>query len=183
MAAMDHTSHILNIDIESGAKKFKKGTILQHQGEKNNLAFYVKSGLIRSYTIDKKGKEHIFMFGPEGWVVADIESQEFDQPTELFIDCLEDSEIVVFNREEIDMTDQGQQKLLEQVKLMSRRIGMLQRRVLLLMSTPAKERYQAFIMTYPDVPNRVPQRMIASYLGITPEALSKLRSELARSKD
>jgi len=138
----------------------------------------VQSGLLRSYIIDQKGKEHIFHFACENWVVADLESQEFAKPSELFIDCIEDSEVVVFSRECIAIADRPIDMVTDDVTLLSRQIGVLQRRVLMLMSGSASERYSYFIKAYPDLPNRVPQHMIASYLGITPQALSTLRGKL-----
>ena len=73
-------------------------------------------------------------------------------------------------------------QLKNKVNLLSRRVAVLQRRVIMLMSASAKDRYELFLETYPKIPNRVPQRMIASYLGITPEALSKIRGKIAKSK-
>lgn len=75
--------------------KIKKGQIIQREGELNSKIYLVKSGLLRSYSIDKNGKENIFMFAPEGWVIADTCSP--DVKSELFIDTLEDSIIVVLN--------------------------------------------------------------------------------------
>ena len=72
--------------------------------------------------------------------------------------------------------------LKKNVNLLSRRFAVLQRRVILLMSASAKERYELFLETYPKIPNRVPQRMIASYLGITPQALSTIRGDIIRKK-
>lgn len=164
-------------------KTVKKGTILQKKGDRYLHGFFVRKGLLRSFTIDEKGKEHIFMFAPEGWVVSDIESQTKEAPASLFIDVLEDSEIEVVNRDlfeklrefpEISRQNDGDRLL--------RRIAVLQKRVLMLMSASARERYESFLETYPDIMQRVPLRMVASYLGITPEALSKIRSEMARSK-
>ena len=74
----------------------KKGQIIQREGELNSKAYIVKNGLLRSYTIDKKGKEHIFMFAPENWIIA--ESILPNEPTELFIDALEDSTIQVIDK-------------------------------------------------------------------------------------
>lgn len=177
---MENLDEILKRDLNAKTKQFKKGSILQNKGQINTYAFYVKKGLIRSYIIDSKGKQHIFMFGPEGWILADIESQEFDQPAGMFIDCLENSEIVVFDRKCLIGTDVGSEQLLKNTKLLYRRIGVLQNRILMQMSSPAVDRYNYFIETYPELPNRVPQHMIASYLGITPEALSKIRGEIAK---
>ena len=145
--------------------------------------FYLKiKGLLRSYTVDDKGKEHIFMFAPEDWVIGDIDSQEYNQPSTLFIDCLEDSEVYVIDRNLFLQSDLSKDQLKKKINLLTRRLAVLQRRVLMLMSASAQTRYESFLDTYPKLPNRVPQRMIASYLGITPEALSKIRSEIARSK-
>ncbi len=73
------------------------------------------------------------------------------------------------------------EKIAENTQLLYRRMGKLQRRVLMLIGSPAVDRYTYFLDTYPELPNRVPQRMIATYLGITPQALSTLRGKIARS--
>ncbi len=140
----------------------KKGQILQRKGDLNSKVYHVKSGLIRSYSIDEKGKEHIFMFAPEDWILTENVSPE--DPCNLFVDAIEDSTIFLEekNIEEIDVHP------LKFIK----RINVLQKRVIMLMSYSAIERYEDFIKTYPDIVQRVPQKMIASYLGITPEALS-----------
>lgn len=111
------------------------------------------------------------MFAPEGWIVAD--ANPADEPAKLYIDSLEDSEVVVLNK------DQDRQE--PEVPPLLRRIRVLQNRVIMLMSASAIERYEHFCETYPDILQRVPQKMIASYLGITPEALSKVKG--MRSKN
>lgn len=179
---MENLKDILHIDPNAKTKQFKKGEIIQQVGELNASTFHVNKGLLRSYIIDDKGKEHIFMFAPEGWIIADIESLEFHEPTALYIDCLEDSEVVVFDRDCLFKAEVTKETIVKNFKLLYRRMGVLQRRVITLMSVSATERYQRFIETYPKLPNRVPQRMIASYLGITPQALSTIRGELARKK-
>ena len=153
------------------SKEVKKGEVLQREGELSTSVFYVKSGLLRSYTIDTKGKEHIFMFGSAGWIVAD--NAEQGEKGELFIDALEDSIIIPLSKSETSKSDT--QKLLK-------RMGVLQKRIIMLMSAPAVDRYNHFLETYPDIIQRVPQKMIASYLGITPQALSTIRGEIARKK-
>ncbi len=142
-----------------------KGQVLQRSGDLHTSIFVVKSGLLRSYTIDEKGKEHIFMFAPEGWIIAD--SLPADIPADLFIDALEDS--VVIQKEKVfEDSNHDTKKLLN-------RLGVLQKRIIMLISTPALDRYEHFINTYPDIVQRVPQRMVASFLGITPEALSSVK--------
>jgi CRP-like cAMP-binding protein len=127
--------------------------------------------------VDEKGKEHIFMFGAEEWIIADLESNVFNKPTQLYIDTIEDSEIVIFSLDYFNQDQSTKEKLQKNSKLLTRRIGSLQQRVIQLMSSSAKERYEMFLETYPLLSNRVPQKMIASYLGITPEALSKIRGK------
>ncbi len=144
----------------------KKGQIIQRKGVLDSKIYYVLDGLLRSYALDEKGKEYIFQFAPEGWTIADTLSPT--EPCQLFIDALEDSLIV--QRDKDPATEAEPEKLLK-------RLGVLQQRVIMLMSAPAIERYEHFIQTYPDIAQRIPQRMIASYLGITPEALSKVKRE------
>tara|TARA_B110000046_G_scaffold65483_1_gene72978 strand:+ start:3541 stop:4044 length:504 start_codon:yes stop_codon:yes gene_type:complete len=141
--------------------KIKKRQILQRKGELNSKVYQVKSGLLRSYSIDEKGKEHIYMFAPENWIIADGLNPK--KPNELFIDALEDS-VIIQNEKDLST-------VFETEKLINR-LAVLQQRIILLMSASAIERYENFIETYPDIVQRVPQKMIASYLGITPEALS-----------
>ena len=142
----------------------KKGEVLQKNGELNSQAYRVISGLLRSYTIDEKGKEHVFMFAPENWIIAD--SQPPDVPCDLFIDALEDSIVLVLPKDI---------KRERNAAPLIKRIAVLQQRVIMLMSYSATRRYEHFLETYPDIVQRVPQKMIASYLGITPEALSSLK--------
>ncbi|MEL6657450.1 MAG: Crp/Fnr family transcriptional regulator [Bacteroidota bacterium] len=149
----------------------KKGQILQHKGEVHTKVYIVKSGLLRSYTIDDKGKEHIFMFAPEDWLVADSSPPE--TPAELFIDAIEDS--IVIERDKEITNGHDAQKLIN-------RLQVLQKRIIMLMSASAIERYEHFVATYPDIVQRVPQRMIASYLGITPEALSTVKRQRLKER-
>ncbi len=179
---MKNLTDILNIDSDARVKEFKKGHILQRAGAHKASTFYVKKGLLRSYIIDSKGKEHIFMFAPENWIIADVEALEFNEPVQLFIDCLEDTEVIIFNKDCLFKADLPKEKMVENAQVLYRRMGKLQRRVLMLMGSPAIDRYTYFLNTYPELPNRVAQRMIASYLGITPQALSTIRGQITRSK-
>ena len=115
------------------------------------------------------------MFAPEDWIIGDVESIALGNQNSLYIDCLEDSEVIV--TQEIN-PDSNPTILEEKNNKLLRRVGMLQQRVIMLMSYTARERYESFLKTYPTLPNRVSQKMIASYLGITPEALSKIRREM-----
>lgn len=162
-------------------KHIAKGEILRRKGEKPEKFYFVKKGCLRSYAIDEKGKEHIFMFAPEGWIIGDIESHVKNMPTQLFVDAIEDSEIEVFDKKIVNLDTQLLQPKLALDKL-TKRVAVLQKRIILLMSATLQERYLDFIQTYPEIVQRVPQKMIASYLGVTPEALSKIRNDLSKHK-
>jgi CRP-like cAMP-binding protein len=159
-------------------KKVSKGKILQRAGDKSVKAFYVKKGLLRSYVVDGKGKEHIYLFAPEGWLVTDVELMSSQNGATLIIEALEESEVEVLSERVFRELDKLPVPLLKsEVLILINRINALQRRVLQLMLESAEERYHAFLKTYPDIVQRVPQKMIASYLGITPQALSSIRSK------
>jgi CRP-like cAMP-binding protein len=173
---------ILNIENESNLKHFKKGEFIQQPNQSKANAVYVKKGLIRSYIIDSNGKEHIYMFASEDWITGDIEAVEFNQPTRLYIDCLEDSEVILLKKDHVAEANLSKEKMLQNMQKLWRNLAKLQDRILLLIGSPAVDRYHHFLETYPELPNRVPQKMIASYLGITPEALSSIRGKLAKGK-
>ena len=125
----------------------KKGEALQQKGDHAKHAYFVTRGLLRSFTIDNKGKEHIFMFAPEGWIISDIQSTAMQSPAVLSIDALEDSEVQVIRSDifeqliNIHMGSHPDFARLELNRLL-RRMAVLQKRVLLLMSATATERYQ-----------------------------------------
>jgi CRP-like cAMP-binding protein len=147
--------------------KINKGQILQHIGEINSKVYFVESGLLRSYSIDEKGKEHIYVFAPENWFIGDGVLPT--EPNELFIDAIEDSVVKIIDKD-------PESKNFEK-KATRKRIAVLQKRIIMLMSFTAIQRYKHFIETYPDIVQRVPQRMIASYLGVTPETLSAAKRQ------
>ncbi|MCP4522424.1 MAG: Crp/Fnr family transcriptional regulator [Cytophagales bacterium] len=179
---MKELTDLLSNSINSKTKSFKKGEFVQKAKDTNATSIYVKKGLLRSYIIDSSGKEYIYTFASEGWILGDLEALEFNSPVQLFIDCIEDSEVIFFNKECLFNDDLPKEKLVKNIQLLFRRIGRLQRRVLMLMGAPAEERYKYFLEIYPELPNRIPQKMIASYLGIMPQTLSKIRSNLSQSK-
>ena len=156
----------------------KKGDLLQRSGDHRTSNFYVRTGLLRSYIIDVKGKEHIYMFAPENWVIGDVGEVNSADGATLYIDALEDSELIRLHKGLFEFVQENHPEWVGNGALkLSRRVAVLQKRVLMLMSAPAKERYAHFLERYPDIVQRVPQKMIASYLGITPEALSTIRRQ------
>jgi CRP-like cAMP-binding protein len=161
-------------------KQVKKGEFLLRQGEKCKHSFFVERGLLRQYSIDNKGKEHILQFAPENWFMTDRESVYFNEPSHYFIQALENSELVLMDENIILTLSKSDPQFLEfNNKLLHNHIRHLQKRITQLLSATAEERYLDFIKIYPDLLLRVPQTLIASYLGITPESLSRVRKELA----
>lgn len=179
---MDALDKILNIENESNLRRFKMGELIQQPNQLKANAIYVKKGLLRSYIIDSKGKEHIYMFASEGWIIGDIDAVEFNQPTQLYIDCLEDSEVVLLKKDYLKEADLSKEKLLKIFYIRGRILVKMQSRILMLMGSPAIDRYKYFLEIYPELPNRVPQKMIASYLGIMPQTLSAIRSKIAKGE-
>jgi len=161
-------------------KKIAKGTVILRPGEVCKHSFFVEKGLLRSYTMNTSGKEHILQFGSENWIVADRSSAFFNEPSELFIDAIEDTEVILIGSDFIEKANEISPyfRKYNQIALQNH-IRHQQKRINLLLSASAETRYMNFIQLYPDLISRVPQWMIASYLGITPESLSRVRKELA----
>lgn len=157
----------------------KKGEFLLREGEKCMHSFFVENGLLRQYYLDDSGKEYIVQFAPENWFMSDRESVYFDLPTHYFIQALEDTSVFLFEESLIMHLSIANPRFIEfNNRLLHNHIRHLQRRITLLMSATAEQRYLEFIQIYPDLINRVSQISIASYLGITPESLSRVRKEI-----
>lgn len=159
---------------------FKKDQFLLREGERCKHTFYVERGLLRQYSIDEKGKEHILNFGPENWFIGDRASVFFNEDSDYFIQAVEDTQVVLINEDTIDLLTQKIPTFADfNTRLLHNHIRQLQKRVNQLLSVEAEERYLEFVKMYPDILLRVPQIMVASYLGITPESLSRVRKGLA----
>lgn len=163
------------------SKKIQKGSVLLSKGETCKHSFFVEKGLLRFYSIDKEGKEHIVQFAPENWFITDRGSVFFNEPSDYYIDAFEDSQVVVidekFMKAALEISPQFREY---NETILQNHIRHLQNRINLLIGATAEERYLNFIKLYPDLSLRVPQWMIASFLGITPESLSRVRKELAK---
>lgn len=179
---------INEVDLNELTKNFKsklvkKDEFLLRANEYCKQSFFVESGLLRQFSVDSKGKEHIISFAPENWFVTDRESSYFNQPSVYYIQALEASRVVLLDENQLQTIGGSIPSFAEfNNKLLHNHIRVLQSRINSLLGDTAEERYLKFIKTYPDVTLRVPQTMIASYLGITPESLSRLRRDLAFRK-
>lgn len=162
-------------------REYRKGQFVLSKGQVCKHFFYVESGVLRLYGIDHLGKEHIVQFATEGWFISDRNSTYFGQPSEFFIDAVEDAKVVLLDEQFIcDASEISPAFRKYNEHILQNHIRHLQNRVHLLISATAEDRYLDFIRLYPNLIQRVPQWMIASYLGITPESLSRVRKELAR---
>jgi CRP/FNR family transcriptional regulator, anaerobic regulatory protein len=169
----------LNNAIQS--KTIEKGSVLLRQGEICSNSFFVEKGLLRSYTIDAAGKEHIIQFASESWIISDRSSIFFNEPSDFFIDAVEETTLILIDQNFINLACEISVSFrLFNDRALQNHIRHLQKRINLLLGASAEERYLDFIKLYPDMLLRVPQWMIASYLGITPESLSRVRKELAK---
>ena len=164
-------------------KSLKKGEFMQREGELVKYGAFVAKGFLRSYVIDHKGKEHIIQFAPENWWISDKAGASGQAKATFFIDAIEDSEIFL-------MDYNGHTRCLQSIPAYaaSFQLGMQNRgaakdkRIVQALSATAEERYNDFIETYPSIVQRVPQHMLASFLGITPETLSRIRKAQSKRK-
>lgn len=162
-------------------KTFEKGEILLEKGQICRYVFFVEEGLLRFFSISKEGKEHIIQFAPEGWFVTERNSICYNEPSEYFIDACERTTVILLNQEFIERASElSPQFRMYNERILQNHIRQLQKRINMLIGTNAEERYLDFIRIYPDLILRVPQWMIASYLGITPESLSRVRKNLVK---
>ncbi|UNZ00510.1 Crp/Fnr family transcriptional regulator [Zhouia spongiae] len=163
------------------ALEFKKGTYLLQPGEVCYDTFFVEQGLLRAFTVDEDGKEHIIQFAPESWLISDRSSAYFNEPADYFIEAIEDTVVILVNKEFINkLSEESESFRKYNNRLLHNHIRHLQKRINLLLGASAEKRYLDFIKLHYDLTLRVPQWMIASYLGITPESLSRVRKELAK---
>ena len=163
------------------SKKVAKNEFLLREGEICLDTFFVEKGLLRMYSLDKNGKEHVIQFAPENWLISDRSSLNFNEKSKFYIEAIEDTEVFILGNDFFTKMIENYPHIAERNDLLlQKHIRNLQNRVNSLLADTAEERYMNFIKMYPDILLRVPQWMVASYLGITPESLSRVRKELAR---
>lgn len=159
----------------------KKGDFLLEAGEVCKYTYFVEKGILRMYSIDLNGKEHIIQFAPENWLISDRSSLHFNEKSKYYIDAIEDSEVLALSSDFFQtLRLQFPGTIINNDLMLQRHIRNLQNRINSLLSDTAQKRYLEFIKMYPNILQRVPQWMIASYLGITPESLSRVRKELVK---
>lgn len=161
-------------------RKYLKGQYIVQQGDVCKYSSFILSGCTKTFYVDDKGQEHIIMFAIEDWWTSDIGSFITQTSADYNVQCLETTETIQFSY-------YAQEELLQKVPKLERLFRMMlerafvasQKRIVRNFSLTAKEQYLHFKEQYPEIEQRIPQYMIASYLGITKEFLSKIKSQLA----
>lgn len=164
-------------------KKLRKRQYLLQEGDVNKYTAFVSKGILRSFTIDDKGTEHILQFAFEGWWMGDLYSFLTEEPSMFNMEALENCELLLITKPSWEL-------LLQKVPAFERYFRILvqnnliatQRRLMGNFSETAEQKYTKLINNFPECFNRIPQHMIASYLGITRETLSRIRGNIAARK-
>jgi len=157
-------------------KKLLKHQYLVQAGEACRYECYVNKGCLRQYYVDDGGHEHIIMFAIEDWWTSDMHSLVTGNKALTNIDALENSELLLIERTMFERLLSEIPKLERHFRMMLQRAFIShQRRLIENMSLPADQRYSRFLIQYPQLEPRIPQKLIASFLGITPESLSRIR--------
>lgn len=157
-------------------RRLSKGDFLLREGEVATHGAFVTNGCLRNFVIDNKGKEHIVQFAPETWWMSNLESMSSGQPSLYFIDAIEDTDVLLITKAAFEQLLANMKGLSAAFQAGIQKSGAAkERRIIASLSSTAEERYNDFLSTYPSIALRVPQHMLASYLGITPETLSRIR--------
>ena len=157
-------------------RELKKRQFLLQEGNDCNEISFVVNGLLKSYLIDHKGVEHISLFASEGWWISDLHSFVYGGKAVLNIDAIEHTKLLVLNKMNYEM-------LLEEVPAMERYFRILfqnslaikDQRLLGAIADTAEQKYLRFLENYPEVAQRIPQHLIASFLGLSPETISRVK--------
>tara|TARA_R110000744_G_scaffold325676_2_gene431524 strand:- start:335 stop:910 length:576 start_codon:yes stop_codon:yes gene_type:complete len=161
------------------SKEIKKGQFLLRANEICNYIVFIEKGVLRTYLKDKSGFEHVIFFGLEGWTSGDLNSFMRQQPARFYIDALEDCELTIISKTDHDLLIETIPAFESYMRILMTNAYMASlSRTSDLISLSLEERYKNFITSYPSIIQRVPQYMIASHLGVSPETLSRLRAKI-----
>jgi CRP-like cAMP-binding protein len=164
-------------------KKLRKRQYLLQEGEVCKSVAFVSKGVLRSYFADEKSNEHIIQFASEGWFISDLYSFITEDYSNLNIDAIEDSELVLMSKTAHVYLEKAVPAFFTFNYMQYRGAYIaLQKRLTDMFTLSSEEKYTKLLNIYPDIMQRVPQHMIASYLGLTPETLSRVRKKLVIKK-
>lgn len=159
-------------------KKYRRRQYILQEGDVARHETFIRQGLTRTYEVDEKGQEHVVQFGLEDWWVGDLYSFLSEVPTKYNIDCLEDTEVLQITKPNLELLYQRVPKMERHFRIIIQNAFIAATsRVASTLTKSAVERYDEFISKYPQIEQRVPNHQIASYLGITPQSLSRIRAQ------
>jgi CRP-like cAMP-binding protein len=159
-------------------RKIKRKSYFLREGDLGFEQAFIISGTMRVFYIDGKTQEHVLYFGFNDWWIGDLASFELRSPSQLNVQALEDTWVLAFTQDGIDQIFQHIPQMERLFRMMAQRtLAVLQKRLFLTVSASAEERYLALIERHPSIEQLVPQHQIASYLGILPESLSRMKKQ------
>jgi CRP-like cAMP-binding protein len=162
-------------------KSFQKKEHIFTQGKPCSIETFVVKGTLRLYHVDNKGQEHVLLFAFPEWWVGDMASFNTGEPSSLTLQVLEETIALVIDPTEKEVLLKKVPKLERLFRLMiQKNLSVLQKRFLLTISANASDRYLELIERSPGIEQLVPQHQIASYLGIHPESLSRMKKQLLK---
>lgn len=157
-------------------RRVKKGQFLLHEGAICRCTNFVNEGSLITYFIDTGGKEHIVQFAIEGWWISDLNSFLMQAPATFNVQAIEDSMVLELPFENLEMLYEKVPKLERYFRVITQRAFVaFQQRIVQNISMSAEERYLAFQSRYPKLELRIPQKLVAAYLGISAEFLGKIK--------
>ena len=160
-------------------KKLRKRQYLLQEGEICKYVAFVSKGMLRSYLVDEKSNEHIMQFAPEDWFISDLYSFITEDSSNINIEAIESSELILISKTAHVFLENAVPEFFKFNYMQYRGAYIsLQKRLTDMFTLSTEEKYTKMLNIYPDIMQRVPQRMIASYLGLTPETLSRVRKKL-----
>ena len=160
-------------------RKYLKNQFIVQQGDVCRHLNFVVKGCTRTYVADDMGQEHIILFSVENWWTSDLGSFVSQTPADFNIQCVEPTEVIQFGYDDLHFLYERVPKLDKFFRmLLEKALVASQKRIIRNFSLTAKDQYLAFKSLYPEIDRRIPQYMIASYLGISKEFLSKIKSQL-----
>ena len=164
-------------------RNYLKDQYIAQQGDICKSVNFIISGCTKTFYMDIEGQEHIVMFSIEDWWTSDLGSFITQTPADFNVQCIESTQLIQFSYDNLEELYKEIPKL-ERLfrKIVERAFAASQKRIIRNFSLTAKERYQIFKKTNPEIDQRVPQYMIASYLGVTKEFLSKIKSQIIQNQ-
>lgn len=186
---LDHITKHVSLTLEEQERvlsfteplQFKSKTILLKSGEVCTHSYFVTKGILRSYTTDQNGVEHVVSFACPGWWIADMYSFFSQRPGQLYIEVNEEAEVLTISKEnqekmylEVPKTERFFRIIIENSLVAS------QQRLIDNMSLTAEARYEKFLEKFSELAHQIPQKQIASYIGVTPEFFSKMKARLLK---